>query len=474
MVFSSPIFIFLFLPVVLGVYYVLPWRLKNIFLLVSSLFFYFMGERVYTVVMLLVIVLNYVFGILITRNTKLSKQWIMAICIAVNLALLGYFKYFGFFVNIVNDTLGFTGFTLSPIESIHLPIGISFFTFQALSYVIDVYRGEVKVQTNPSSLALYISLFPQLIAGPIVRYADVHREIEFRTHHWNDFAYGVERFVFGLAKKVLIANSVAYYVDKIFAIPDSELSTLMVWLGVVGYAIQIYFDFSAYSDMAIGLGRMFGLRFLENFNHPYVALSMQDFWRRWHISLSTWFRDYLYIPLGGNRLGSVRTYVNLLIVFFLTGLWHGASYNFIFWGLLHGFFLIIERAGFSNLLGRLPAGFRSVYVLLVVLVGWVFFRADSMPQAFTFLSKMFSFVNSPMAEAHFAFLIDSNFIVMLLVGLLFSTPLRKRLFHDCFFENPTAAHVKRGIYTGLILVTFLISVVYLAAGTYNPFIYFRF
>jgi len=474
MVFSSPIFIFLFLPLVLAIYYLLPWRFKNYFLLSSSLFFYFFGERFYLIIMLLMIVINYLFGLAVAKKGLVSRNLMVGVCVAVNLAMLGYFKYTFFFVAIFNDLFGFVGCPLPVVNSIHLPIGISFFTFQALSYVIDVYRGEVTPQRNPATLALYISLFPQLIAGPIVRYADVFKELNYRKHHWSDLAYGIERFIFGLAKKVLIANSIAYYVDKIFAIPDAELSSQLAWLGVVGYALQIYFDFSAYSDMAIGLGRMFGLKFLENFNHPYTASSIQDFWRRWHISLSTWFRDYLYIPLGGNRLGLGRTYVNLLIVFFLTGLWHGASYNFIIWGLLHGAFLILERAGFSKVLSRLPALLRHSYAVLVVLIGWVFFRATNLSQAFSLLSTMFSFKSSPEAIAHFAFLIDTHFMAVLVIGIILSTPVRQYLFSKSSFNNPLATGAKRFVYTVIMLITFTISIVYLAAGTYNPFIYFRF
>lgn len=444
------------------------------FLLASSLGFYFFGERFYTWVMLLVIAINYGFGLLLLNKAG-GRIIIVSICIALNLGVLAYFKYFNFFLSTFGDLLSFVGITLPPPVAIHLPIGISFFTFQALSYVIDAYRNQVKIQTNPTKLALYVSLFPQLIAGPIVRYADVEKELGMRTHTWNEFAYGVERFVFGLAKKVLIANQIAYYVDKIFAIPDNELSTPLVWLAIIGYALQIYFDFSAYSDMAIGLGRMFGFKFLENFNHPYTALSIQDFWRRWHISLSTWFRDYLYIPLGGNRLGIFKTYRNLLIVFFLTGLWHGASYNFIIWGLLHGTFLIIERVGFQTFLNRIPKIFQSLYVILVVLVGWVFFRATDLQQAFSFLTKMFSAAGSQESAAHFSFLIDVNFSITLLMGFIFATPLRKKLFGDCFYVSTVSSSgIKRWSYTLLIVAIFLISIVYLAAGTYNPFIYFRF
>lgn len=475
MVFSAPLFIFFFLPVVLVVYHILPWRFKNLFLLASSLGFYFFGERLYSWVMLLIIAMNYSFGLLLLKGGSVRRKFIIGVCVALNLAVLAYFKYFNFFLSAFGDLLSFTGIVLPAPTAIHLPIGISFFTFQALSYTIDAYRNQIKIQTNPTDLALYVSLFPQLIAGPIVRYADVEKELGSRSHSLNEFAYGVERFVFGLAKKVLIANQIAYYVDKVFAIPDTELSTSLVWIAIIGYALQIYFDFSAYSDMAIGLGRMFGFKFLENFNHPYTALSIQDFWRRWHISLSTWFRDYLYIPLGGNRLSTFNTYRNLLIVFFLTGLWHGASYNFIIWGLLHGTFLILERVGFQRTLDRIPKFFRSLYVILIVLVGWVFFRAADLPQAFSFLTKMFIITGSLESKAHFEFLIDVNFLITLFLGAVFATPVRKKLFEDCFFINTNSPmSVKRWAYTILLGLTFLLSIVYLAAGTYNPFIYFRF
>jgi alginate O-acetyltransferase complex protein AlgI len=474
MVFSSPVFLFLYLPIVLGIYYVLPWRLKNVFLLGSSLLFYFLGERLHTWVMLLVIASNYVFGLGLLHSGGQTRRIIMIVCVVFNLSLLAYYKYCSFFVSVFNDLFSFSGMFIEVPTSIHLPIGISFFVFQALSYVIDVYRREVKVQRNPAKLGLYVSLFPQLIAGPIVRYSDVDEDIDQRRHTWSDFAYGVERFVFGLAKKVLIANEIAFYVDGIFAIPDEQLSTSLVWLGILGYALQIYFDFSAYSDMAIGLGRMIGFKFMENFDYPYIAQSIQEFWRRWHISLSTWFRDYVYIPLGGNRLGKFATYRNLLIVFFLTGLWHGASYNFIIWGFIHGTFLILERNGLGDLLKRLPIFLRSTYMIFVVLIGWVFFRANNLPQAFTFLKKMFVFESSPKSDAHFSFLVDANFLIMLALGIILATPVRRWLFGDCFYDKSFTPGLRLLSYNLVIAAAFLLSMVYLAAGTYNPFIYFRF
>lgn len=472
MVFSSPFFLFLFLPLVLVFYYVLPLRMRNIVLLAASLFFYAWGERVYTVVMLFVVGINYVFGLLLARNfSGKSRYWTIAVCVAINLLVLSYFKYYHFFIQIVNDLLGSS---FNKNIGIHLPIGISFFTFHALSYTIDVYRNEVKPQRNLTDLSLYLSLFPQLVAGPIIRYHDISDSLSQREHSETNFVYGIERFVFGLAKKMLIANQIAFYVDKIFGLPEEQLSTPLVWIAMIGYALQIYFDFSAYSDMAIGLARMFGFIFPENFRHPYTALSIQEFWRRWHISLSTWFRDYLYIPLGGSRGGERKTYRNLIIVFFLTGLWHGASYNFVIWGLIHGVFLILERNGFLKALERAPHFLRSLYVNLVVIIGWVFFRATDLPQSITFLEKMFVFENKTSADAHLNFIVDPYLIGLMVVACIFCMPVREKLFSNCFYVERTAPQMKLLMYDLIIVMAFAASIVYLAAGTYNPFIYFRF
>ena len=345
MVFSSTIFLFFFLPLTLLAYFVVGPRGRNLILLAASLLFYAWGETVYLLVMLFSIAANYLFGLLIDRARERGSRGgtAFALAVATNLGLLGFFKYANFFVDNLNQVLPVLGLAPMDIGRVHLPIGISFFTFQALSYIIDLYRNETAVQRSLLNFALYKALFPQLIAGPIVRYRDVAREIEQRTVSLDDFASGVQRFIIGLGKKVLIANVMGRAADTIFATPAETLPATLAWTGSIAFMLQIYFDFSGYSDMAIGLGRMFGFHFLENFNYPYIARSVREFWRRWHISLSTWFRDYLYIPLGGNRHGPVRTGANLLLVFLLCGLWHGASWTFLIWGVYHGIFLVLER-----------------------------------------------------------------------------------------------------------------------------------
>ena len=389
MLFSEPAFLFYFLPLLLAAYYVC-WRpLRNALLLAASLLFYAWGEGRYVAVMLASIVYNYGYGLLIARfrHTRAAGT-LLAVGVAGNLLMLVAFKYAGFLVENLDVALNL--FNLRPLTPplVHMPIGISFFTFQAISYLVDVRRGTVAPQRNAVSYAMYKSLFPQLIAGPIVRYADVAHEVKQRSVDRAMFASGVERFIIGLGKKMILANPAALPADRIFDLPAAALTPGLAWLGAACYALQIYFDFSGYSDMAIGLGRMFGFHFLENFRYPYAARSVTDFWRRWHISLSSWFRDYVYIPLGGNRQGELRMYLNLMTVFFLCGLWHGASWNFVAWGLFHGAFLVIERMGLGKLLASLPAAFGHVYTLAVVLVGWVFFRAETLGQAIEFLRAM--------------------------------------------------------------------------------------
>ena len=391
MLFSSTLFLFLFLPLTLVAYLVVGRRLRNVLLLLASLFFYLWGENIYVLVMLSSITMNYIFGLLIDRNIKRgdSGKLPMVLGVVANLGLLIFFKYTNFIVDNVNILLGTMGVAAINIEPIHLPIGISFFTFQAMSYIIDVYRKDSNVQKNPINLGLYIALFPQLIAGPIVRYHDIADQINRRKTRLLDVAAGSERFIFGLGKKVLIANPLALVADQIFALPVDQLSTGAAWIGVICYTLQIYFDFSGYSDMAIGLGRMFGFRFLENFNYPYISRSIREFWRRWHISLSSWFRDYLYIPMGGNRLGEKRTRRNLLIVFLLVGLWHGASWSFIVWGLIHGLFLIFERSRPGRFIEKMPTPLQLVYTLLVVMNAWVFFRVEKLSDALDYLAVMY-------------------------------------------------------------------------------------
>jgi len=358
---------------------------------------------------------------------------------------------------------------------IRLPLGISFFSFQALSYVIDVYRRDAPVQKNPLDLALYVALFPQLIAGPIVRYRDVAEQIVQRTISRAGFAYGVRRFVIGLGKKMLIANTVAVPADAIFALPPEQLTLGLAWLGIVCYTLQIYFDFSGYSDMAIGLAQLFGFRFPENFNYPYVARSMTEFWRRWHISLSTWFRDYVYVPLGGNRRGAGRTYLNLWIVFFLCGLWHGAAWTFVAWGLYHGSFLVLERLGAGQWLEGLWAPARHVYTMLAVMGGWVFFRAESLGQAGAYLAAMAGFASGSGLEQHAGLHLNAVVVLALVAGTIGSAPFLPRLgqWRESIGPVNLRLLVEAGRLAGLVLLL-VASAMLMAAGTYNPFIYFRF
>lgn len=476
MVFSSITFLFAFLPLVLVGALVSPKNTRNLFLLIASLIFYAWGELYFVALMLASIAMNFVIGSIISQRVavaekqRAAKYWLGA-GITANLALLGYFKYANFLAENWNLVAAHLGSGAVNPDAVHLPLGISFFTFQAMSYLIDVYRGEAKHDRNPINIALYIALFPQLIAGPIIRYHDVSEQLRDRVMSI-DLAYsGLRRFVYGLAKKVLIANPLGEVADQIFAVNGNDLTTPVAWLGIACYTLQIYFDFSGYSDMAIGLGRMLGFRFLENFNYPYIATSIQDFWRRWHISLSNWFRDYLYIPLGGNRVGFARTYFNLVIVFFLCGLWHGASWNFVIWGLLHGAFLVIERAGFSRVLKTLPAGIAHLYTLLAVMIGWVFFRAETLPEALAYLKAMFV-PGSGNAALHYpAQYIDSHLMIVLVLGVLLATPVGK-ICHQRWL-HPAGGMGELTTLASLSTL-FLLCLLSLAAGAYNPFIYFRF
>jgi len=472
MVFSSTVFLFIFLPLVLIVNYLLKQEYRNFFLLLASLVFYAWGEGILVLLMLFSIGTNYLAGLGISyfleKNSKAVKI-VLGVAIAINIGLLFYYKYANFLVEIAQEV----GFYLDyDHKNILLPIGISFFTFQGVSYLIDVYRKETEVQANLFHLGLYISFFPQLIAGPIVRYHDIAEEIKERTTGVPLFTEGIIRFLRGLAKKVIIANSAALIADQVFSLPGAEVSVISAWLGIICYTIQIYFDFSGYSDMAIGLGKMLGFNFKENFNYPYISKSIQEFWRRWHISLSTWFRDYLYIPLGGNRKGLSRTYVNLIIVFFITGLWHGASWNFIFWGLFHGLFLILERSKVLNTVNW-PKFLQHLYVLVVVIIGWVFFRAETMTEAFAYLGSMFGLTNGDNVTA--LIYVSPYSITIIVLAMIFSMPLRGWVNK---LLNKSQSRIFRkvkviGIYF-FYLALFLLSIVELAQSSYNPFIYFRF
>jgi len=460
MVFSSALFLFGFLPILLLIYYFANHRYQNLVLLVASIVFYAWGEPKYVFLMLFSILVNFFLGLFIERTQKLNKLFLITALI-FDLGILFVFKYLNFAVDSLNLLAG----TSVIVPEIALPIGISFFTFQIMSYVIDVYRKNAAAQKNILNLALYISLFPQLIAGPIVRYVDIEEQICNRRTSAEKFTDGIIRFSIGFSKKILIADQLSTYVDTIFS--GVYPSMLGNWVGILAYTIQIYFDFSGYSDMAIGLGKMFGFDFLENFNYPYISKSIKEFWRRWHISLSSWFRDYLYIPLGGSRQGTARTYFNLLVVFALTGLWHGASANFIVWGIFYAVFLIAERMGLEKLLKRLPQGVQHLYTLLIVMFGWVFFRAENLGHAIEFIKGMF--VPHGMDLANFAVNMNPQYAFCLLAGIFFSFPheklkmgLRKLKIlpnHICDIS---------------VFSIFLLAICYMIGSGYSPFLYFRF
>jgi alginate O-acetyltransferase complex protein AlgI len=466
-------------------YYLSPRTWRNLWLLVTSVVFYGWGGPLTLLLLAASIAVNYGFGLWIDRARDTRRAfWVLALAMTTNLIPLTYYKYAGFIVEAIGSVLHPLGYHVSWSFHPTLPIGISFFTFQAMSYVIDVYRRDTAVSRSPIDVALYIAFFPQLIAGPIVRYRDVADQLQSRRETVSAFAEGVERFILGLAKKVLLANSTGALADLIFAIPGDELTAATAWLGLVAYTLQIYFDFSGYSDMAIGLGLMFGIRFLENFNYPYVSRSVTEFWRRWHISLSVWFRDYLYIPLGGNRGAPGRVYLNLLVVFILCGLWHGASWNFLIWGLFHGGFLVGERLGAKRLLDRCPAGVASLYTLLVVSGGWVLFRANDLRHAGEFYRALTGFGRVESLEYHWGMFVDRGTILVLAVGLVGATPwmnvVHRRLKDWLLTESPSFAPQRLleatiGVGRLAALCGLLLAVtVMLSASTYNPFIYFRF
>jgi len=485
MVFSSTIFLFQVLPLTLLAYLLAGRSVRNLVLLVASLIFYAWGENIFVLLMLFSITANYVFGLLIDRARKDGKSGKSALigALAANLGLLGFFKYANFIVENLNGILA--RLQLEPVifPEVHLPIGISFFTFQAMSYVIDVYRGDARVQKNPVNIALYISLFPQLIAGPIVRYHDISSQITRRATGIDDFSYGVRRFIIGLGKKVLVANVLGETADYIFSLPPDRVPVGLAWVGAVSYTLQIYYDFSGYSDMAIGLGRMFGFRFLENFNYPYISRSIREFWRRWHISLSSWFRDYLYISLGGNRKGPARTYLNLVIVFFLCGLWHGASWTFIVWGLYHGLFLVLERTvPVKFLLERLPRPLQHIYTLMVVIIGWVIFRAETFAHALGYLRAMVDFSTPPLYNSQIFLHLNNEFYLVLAIGIIFSAPVYTQIEKRVRGRLPAAPSLSGklaggiGSVTGIcfFLFVFLYAIANIMRGSYNPFLYFRF
>ena len=470
MLFSSMTFLWLFLPFTVVVNSLLNPRYSNLFLLIMSLLFYAWGEPVYVALMLLSILINYLCGRWIDK-AKRGRGAILAFDAILNLGILGFFKYAGFFASSVNSLIGREAI---PVISLPLPIGISFFTFQALSYVIDVYRKKCSVQKNILNLALYISFFPQLIAGPIVRYSDIEKQIASRQMTTEGFSVGFRRFIYGLSKKVMISNCMAQIADKVFALSAGELTTISAWIGAISYMMQIYYDFSGYSDMAIGLGKMFGFDFLENFRYPYLSRSIHEFWQRWHISLGTWFKEYVYIPLGGNRKGKILTYVNLSIVFLLTGLWHGANWTFVLWGVYHGLFQIIERMGGSRLLKKAGV-FANLYCLIVVLFGWVLFRADSVSHALLFAGHMtapWKYGLENAMNVRPLFLLNTKSAIVFVIAVLGAGPVQalSRKIMPRVSEKWKMSILEIPIICALLIYCILL----LASGTYNPFIYFRF
>lgn len=478
MVFSSVIFLFYFLPVAVFFYYITPTRFKNITLLLFSLFFYWWGQPYYLVLLIASILCNWLFGIFIDRCTsKKGSAVLLCIGICINILLLGTFKYTDFLITTINQIAN----SNIPLFHIILPVGISFFTFQGMSYIIDIYRRKCKACLNPLDTALYIALFPQLIAGPIVKYNEIYPQLKSRTHSFTLFSSGIKRFVTGLSKKVLISNILAITADDIFDSFSDGIDTPTAWIGIICYTMQIYFDFSGYSDMAIGLGKMFGFSFSENFNYPYISKSITEFWRRWHISLSTWFRDYLYIPLGGSRRG-IRA-VNLFIVFLVTGVWHGASYNFIVWGMWYGILLIIEKPLLDTSLYRhIPAVIKWAFTMFLVIIGWVIFRSPDLPSAAGYIKTMFA-INSPApADVHFSFMyyIDCRLIFTVFAACVFSTPLCKNLYIKfAYSSDKGVCSTRRKTIAELfeipvIISLFILCIIFIINNVYNPFIYFQF
>ena len=461
MLFSSNVFLFFYIPIVLALYYVSPRKLRNLTLFVVSLIFYGWGEPAYTLLMVAVILLNYFFGGWIhwCRRRGEKGRAVLAAGVAANLLILGYYKYAGFLLESLRSIIpSLSGISIPEIT---LPIGISFYVFQSMSYIVDVYREDAPVQKNPVTFGTYVTLFPQLIAGPIVRYADVAQQLSTRRESVSQFASGIRLFVVGLAKKVLLANQMGAFWEALQVQPG----TLSAWVGIAAYSLQIYFDFSGYSDMALGLGRMLGFKFLINFNYPYIAKSITDFWRRWHISLSTWFREYVYIPLGGNRKGVSRQILNLLVVWGLTGLWHGASWNFLLWGLYYGVLLILEKTLLRRMLEKLPAVLRHIYTLVVVLLGWALFYFEDMGALGAFFAKAFTFSATQGAGMNLIL----AYLPVMLVACLAATPLGAACYGKLRKKVwlPYAA-------IAVAAVLLVLCVAALASQSYNPFIYFRF
>lgn len=470
MVFSSLVFLFVFLPLTLLLYFSVPRRLRNTILLIVSLIFYAWGEPIYIILMLFSTVTDFVHGLLVERyrNQPKKAKLVVLSSITINLGLLVFFKYSTFLLTNIN-LLFHTNFYIPQMS---LPIGISFYTFQTMSYTIDVFRQEAKAKKNMIDLGAYVTMFPQLIAGPIVRYQTIANQLDHRVEGEDLFAKGIWRFTIGLGKKVLLANNIGLLWNQIQLTEMSDLSILMAWLGLVAFGFQIYFDFSGYSDMAIGLGYLFGFELLENFNYPYISQSITEFWRRWHISLGSWFRDYVYIPLGGNRKGKKRMYLNLFIVWMLTGLWHGASWNFVLWGLYFGILIIIEKAFLLFWLSRAPRWMRHVYTIILLLIGWGLFAFEDFHQLINYFTVLFGLRNATWVNQETLYYLSQNIILFVLLTIA-STPMI-RLIGQKLFNSPYGSVIKAFIVPMICLLILIASTAYLVDSSYNPFLYFRF
>ena len=467
MVFSSLLFLFTYLPIVLLIYYLSPLKWRNGVLLIFNLIFYGWGEPVYIVIMFASIAIDYTHGMLVDKCKKQGNdrgaRMAVASSVIFNLALLFFFKYWDFLAG----SLAALGLHFMPVLGVSLPIGISFYTFQTMSYTIDVYRGDAPVQRNIVSFGTFVTLFPQLIAGPIIKYKDLGEQLDHRDHTAERFASGVEIFVIGLAKKVLLANNLGMLWDAYKALPTAELTVLGAWLGVVAFSLQLYFDFSGYSDMAIGLGRMLGFEFLKNFDYPYISRSITEFWRRWHISLGSWFREYVYIPMGGNRVSRGRLCFNLLVVWGLTGIWHGASWNFLLWGLYFGVLLMVEKLWLKKWIDRWPRVLQHIYTLFLVLVSWAIFALEDFGQLGAYLKVMFGMGGAPLLDSAFGYYLAS-YLPILCVAAVASTNAGASLYH----KLPRAA--AQAACAVLVVIGLVVCSGYMVDGTYNPFLYFRF
>lgn len=468
MVFSSLVFLFVFLPVTILIYYIAPKPLRNLVFLIASLIFYAWGEPIYIFIMLFSTVFDYINGLLINkfRQKKHLSKIVLINSLIVNLGILGIFKYSDFIVANINNL-----FNLNIVlKSLPLPLGISFYTFQTLSYTIDVYLDKVAVQKNIISFGAYVTMFPQLVAGPIVRYSEVCEELNNREESLNLFGEGTELFIIGLSKKVLLANNIGLLWSTVKATPIGEISIVSAWLGIMAFTFQIYFDFSGYSDMALGLGKMFGFNFMKNFDYPYISTSVTEFWRRWHISLGGWFREYVYIPLGGNREGELKQYRNLIIVWLLTGLWHGASWNFVFWGMYYGLFIIIEKMFLLKWFENKPKITKHIYTLLIVIIGWAFFEFENMPMAITYIKTMFGLGKVPFIDSSTIYYLYTNILLFIILGIS-STPILENAFRRLKTNEGKWSKILIPI---IYMFLLFLSTAYLVNESYNPFLYFRF